>query len=155
MHRCAFSVKWSEWRELNSRLRDPKSRAIPLGYTPIVCIGRGAGTWTPISDFGDHRPTIVTTPLYCGWGGWIWTNEVMRSKRIALTSWLLPNIHVNIESTKNQLSVYIFRDYLHGCFSVLFCCSMLSPILQEHQNFYMYGCTYLLNHQNRHHHANH
>jgi len=32
---------------------------------------------------------------------------------------------------------------------------MLSPILQEHQNFYMYGCICLLSYQNKHHRANH
>ena len=52
MNRILF---WQGWQDLNLRMRESKSRALPLGDTPIRFSVYGAGDGNRTHDLKDHN----------------------------------------------------------------------------------------------------
>ncbi len=66
--RLSYWVKWLGWPDSNQRMRESKSRALPLGYTPSsrgILYEKRAGTAAPalsreISGVGKGTRTLDT-----------------------------------------------------------------------------------------------
>ena len=53
--------KWLGWLDSNQRMRESKSRALPLGYTPVLRLGKTG------EEQGIERQAL--NPLSKNWGG--------------------------------------------------------------------------------------